>query len=77
MSHNAIKNEIKFVTGVKSNLAAESNFIALKGEVNKLYFNKLVNVPASLNDLKIKVDYLDIDQFKAVPKLKKIKLWSG
>ena len=49
----------------------------MKGEVNKLYFNKLVNVPASLNDLKIKVDYWDIDQFKAVPKLKKIKLWSG
>ena len=36
----------------KSNLAAKSDFIALEAEVGKLDINKLVNVPADLNNSK-------------------------
>ena len=50
------------------------NFIALKAEVDKLDINILVNVPASLNDLKTKVDYLEFKKLKTVlGDLKKIK----
>ena len=56
-----------------SNLAAKSNFIALKAEVDKLVVNKLVNVTTSLNNLKTKLDNLDVDKLKSVPiDLKKI-----
>ena len=39
----------------------------MKAEVNKLNINKLVNVPASLNNLKTKVCYLDVVELKTVP----------
>ena len=39
----------------------------MKAEVDKLYFNKLVNVPTSLNNLKTKVDDLDLGKLKTVP----------
>ena len=43
------------ITGADtSNLAAKSDFIALKAEVGKLDINKLVNVPTSSNKLKQK-----------------------
>ena len=35
---------------------------ALKTEVGKLGINKLVNVPTSLNNLKTKVDDLDVGE---------------
>ena len=38
----------------------------MKGEVDKLDINKLVNVPTSLNNLKAKVNYLDLGK-KTVP----------
>ena len=39
----------------------------MKTDIDKLDINKLVNVPASLNNLKIKVDDLDIGKLKTVP----------
>ena len=39
----------------------------MKAEDDKLNINKLVNVPASLNNLKTKVDDLDVDKLKTVP----------
>ena len=46
----------------------------MKAEVDKLDINILVNVPASLNDLKTKVDYLEFKKLKTVlGDLKKIK----
>ena len=62
-------------TGVDtSDLAGEKDFIDLKAEVDKLDFNKLVNVPTSLNNLITKLDDLDVGKLKTVPvDLKKIK----
>ena len=48
-------------TGINTSvLDAKKDFIALKAEVGKLDINKRVNVPISLNNLKAKVDYLDV-----------------
>ena len=44
-------------------LAAKKDFIALKVEVDKLEINKFV----SLNNLKTKVDDLDVGKLKTVP----------
>ena len=49
-----------------SNLAAKSYFIALKIEVYKLDINRLVHVPIGLNNLKPKVDDLDVINLKTV-----------
>ena len=39
----------------------------METEVDKLDINKLVNVPTRLNNLKIKVDDLDVDELKTLP----------
>ena len=51
----------------KSDLAAKKDFHALKAEFNKLHLNKLFNVPTSFNNLKTKVDDLDVGKFETVP----------
>ena len=38
----------------------------MKAEVEKLEMNKLVNVPSSMKNFKIKVDDLDVDKLKTV-----------
>ena len=38
----------------------------MKAEVEKLYISKLVNGPTSLNNLKTKVDDLDVGKLKTV-----------
>ena len=50
----------------------------MKGEVDKLDTNKLVNFVNSLNNLKTKVDKLDVCELKTVPiDLKKLsEEWS-
>ena len=48
-----------------SNLAAESDFVILKSEIDKL--NILVNVWTGLNDLKTKVFDLDVSKLKTFP----------
>ena len=54
-------------TGVgTSHLAAKRDFIALKAEVDKLDINQLIYVPASLNNLKTKVNDLDVGKLKTV-----------
>ena len=46
----------------------------MKTEVDKLNINKLLNVPTSLDDLKRKIDDLDLGKVKTVSlDLKKIK----
>ena len=74
LSNYVTKKELGDATEVDtSDLAAKTDFIALKFEVDKPDINKLFNVPTSLNNLKIKVDDLDIGKLKGVPvDLKKI-----
>ena len=60
-SSNYASKKTDHATGINtSGLDAKKDFIALKAEVNKLDINKRVNVPISLNNLKTKVDYLDV-----------------
>ena len=67
MSNYATKNELENVTGVDtSNLAAKRYFIVLKPEMDKLDVNKLINASTGLNNLKTKVDDLDIDKLNIV-----------
>ena len=50
--------------------------MALKAEVEKLYISKLNNVSIGLNNLKTKVNDLDIGKMKTVPvDLKKLSDW--
>ena len=52
----------------------KKNSVALKAEVDKPDVNKLVNVSTSLNNLKTKIDDLDVGKLKTVPiDWKKIK----
>ena len=65
LSNCATKKELDHATGVdRSDLAAKKDFIALKAVVDKLDINKLVNVSTSLNNLKTKVDDLDVGRRK-------------
>ena len=67
-SNYANKNELDHATGVNtSDLAAKNGFIALKGEFDKLNIAKLINVLSTLNNLKIKVDNLDVGKLKTFP----------
>ena len=68
LSNYTIKKQLDNAGGVgTSDLAHKKDFIALKAEVGKLDINKLVNVPASLNNLKTKVDDLDVGKLKTLP----------
>ena len=59
---------MQHATGIDtSDLAVKKEFIALKAEVGKLDIDKLVNVLTSLNNLKTKVNDLDVSKLKAVP----------
>ena len=49
-----------------SDETAKNVFIPLKTDVEKLDINKLVHVPTSSNNLKIKVDDLDAGKLKTV-----------
>ena len=42
-------------------------FVALKAEVDKLDINKQINAPTSLNNLKTKIDDVDLGKLKTVP----------
>ena len=45
----------------------------MKAGVDKLVINKFVNVPTSVNNLKTKVDDLDVVKIKTSSRLEKIK----
>ena len=67
LSNYATKKELEHATGIDtSDLTAKKDFVALKAEVDKLDIDKLqlVNLPTSLNNLKIKVDDLDVGKLK-------------
>ena len=67
LSNYATKKELVHATGIDtSDLAAKKDFCPLKAEVDKLGINKVVNVLTSLNNLKGKVDDLDVDKLKTV-----------
>ena len=68
LSNYAAKEELEHATGVDtSELAAKKDLIALKAEFDKLDINKLINVLISLDNLKTKVNDLDVGKLKAVP----------
>ena len=61
LTNYGTKKELGHATGVDtSDLAANKDFIMLKAEVDKQEINKLINVPTNLNNLKTKVDDLDL-----------------
>ena len=65
LSNYATKRELDHPT--------KKDFIALKVEVDKLDINKRNNVPTSLNNLRTKVDDLDVVKLKtALVDLKKL-----
>ena len=67
LSNYATKKELEHATGIDtSDLTAKKDFVALKAEVDKLDIDKLqlVNLPTSLNNLKIKADDLDVGKLK-------------
>ena len=68
LSNYATKTDLKNATGIDtSKLAAKSDLVSLKAEVDKLDIDKLKNVPTNLSNLKSKVDKLDIDKLAPVP----------
>ena len=51
LSNYATEKELEHATGIDtSDLGTEKDSIALKAEIDKLYINKLTNVPISLNN---------------------------
>ena len=67
LSNYATKKELEHATGIDTfDLTAKKYLVALKAYVDKLDINK-TNVPTSLNNLKIKVDDLDVGKLKTVP----------
>ena len=61
LTNYGTKKELGHATGVDtSDLAAIRDFMMLKADAGKQEINKLINVPTSLNNLKTKVDDLDL-----------------
>ena len=59
--------KLDHATGVDiSDLAAEKDFTALKAELEKLDINKFANAPFNQNNLKPKVNDLDVGKLKSV-----------
>ena len=68
LSNYATKADLKNATGIDtSKLAAKSDLVCLKVEVDKIDINKLKTVPDDLSNLKSKVDKLNIDYIAPVP----------
>ena len=59
-----LKNEQELI---HLNLAAKSDSVSLKVEVDKLDIVKLKSVPTNLSNLKSKVDNLDIGKLETTP----------
>ena len=68
VTNYATEKELEHASGVEtSDLTVKKDFVALKAEVDKLYINKLLDVPTSLTNLKTKVDDVDVVELKTVP----------
>ena len=66
-SNYGSKTELDHATGVDTcDLPAKKDFIALKEGVHKLYINKPAHVSTSLNNLKTKIDDLDVSKLKTL-----------
>ena len=66
LSNYATKKELEHATGIDtSDFAAKKYFFPLKAEVCELEINKINNVPTILNNLKTKVEGLDVVKLKA------------
>ena len=62
------KKKLEYATDVDTpDLAAKKEFIVSKAKVGRLDNNKLVNVSISSNNLKAKVDDLDVVKLKTFP----------
>ena len=62
------RNQSEHATGIDtSDLVAKKDFIDLKAEVNKLDIREVTNFPTSSNNLKTKLDDLNVDKLKTVP----------
>ena len=67
LSHHATMKELEHARGVDTfDLTAKKYITALKDEVDKIDTNKLVNVPNSFNNLKTKINDLDVGKLKTV-----------
>ena len=66
---NATKADLKNTAGVDTSDFAKikTDLTGLKSHVDKLYIDKLKNVPTNLSNLKSKVDKLDVDKLVPVP----------
>ena len=68
MSNYGKKADLKNATGIDtSKLAAKSNLVCLKAEVNKINVDKSKNVSTNLSNLKSEVGKLDIGKLKTTP----------
>ena len=68
LSNYTTKSYLKNATGIDtSKLAAKSDIVSLKAEVDKLDIGKLKSVSANLSNLKCKVDKLDIVKLETTP----------
>ena len=55
LSNYATKSDLKNATGIDtSKLAAKSDLVSLKSDVDKLDIDKLKSLPTHLNNLKVK-----------------------
>ena len=62
LSNCATKFDLKHATRIDtSKLAAKSDIVSLKAEVNRLDIDQLKSVPTNLSSLKSKVDKFDIE----------------
>ena len=67
LSNFETKTGLKNGTGVDtSSFAKKTDLANLKSDVNKLYIDKLKNIP-TISNLKSKVDKLDVDKLVLVP----------
>ena len=68
LSNYATKSDFENSTEIDtSKLAAKSDLVSLKTEVDKSGINKLKSVPTNLSNLKSKVDILDIEKLETTP----------
>ena len=68
LSNYLTKIDLKTATEIDtSKLAAKSDLVSLKAEVDKLDIDKLKSVPTNLSNLKSKVDKLDIGKLETTP----------
>ena len=68
MSNYATKKELEHATGVDtSDSVATKDFIGLKAKDDKVDSNKLFYISTSLNNLKTKIDDIDVCKLETVP----------